>query len=125
MSLSCEGEVCSVWRESIRRARKQHCCSACRAVIRPGDFYSYTFCVNPDAGPETIRRCGSCEVTYRHLVAQCDAYNKTVNLDDARYSQADLGCALAYEDEWGDLPSDLAALPFLGADERSALLVKP
>lgn len=129
MSESCD-EYCTVHRHEIRKARKQHKCCACRAVIRPGDYYACVFSLF-EGDVDTTKRCGSCERTWQHLKKLCDEHNKLNN--DTKYPREDLSCGLSYEEEWeengwGDLPDEIAALPLLSADERGALLkpaVKP
>lgn len=110
-------EPCSVYRQKIVKARKEHACSACRAKILPGHYYSRVFCVF-EGEAETFRRCGSCEVTYRHLTELCRHHP-----DGDIAPLFDLSCGKDYAEEWGDEPPDeIARLPFLSADERSALL---
>lgn len=120
MSESCE-EYCDVHEHRIRKARKQHRCCACRAVIRPGDYYASVFTLSDD-GVATFKRCGSCETTWQHLWALCKEHNKLNN--ETLYPHEDLGCGLKYEDEWaawGPMPEHIAAAPFLSSDERGEL----
>lgn len=96
-----------------RRARVAHRCSACGLTIHPGERYQ-----NIRAGYEglvdTIKRCGRCETTYRHLLARCDGFTAI----DER-----LDCGEQYEDEWGETPpAALQAVIFATSDEASALL---
>jgi hypothetical protein len=118
VSESCE-EYCIVHRHEIRKARKEHTCCACEAVIRPGDYYACVFALGSE-GTETYKRCGSCERTWQHLKAKCDEHNK-LN-DDSLFPLEDLSCGKDYGEEWGDLPDEIASLPLLSADERGALL---
>lgn len=122
MSLSCDdGEPCAVHRHKVMKARKQHKCSACSAPILPGHYYANVFAVS-DGGADTIKRCGSCETTWQHLYRLCQAHNKAHPYNDSLYPDETLSCGLKYEEEWGDLPDDIAALPLLGSDERGSLL---
>lgn len=122
MSESCE-EYCIVHRHEIRKARKEHRCSACRAVIRPGDYYASVFSLGQD-GADTYKRCGSCERTWQHLKKLCEDHNNSPEgRGDNLFPMEDLSCGKDYEEEWGDLPDDeIAALPLLSADERGSLL---
>jgi hypothetical protein len=127
MSESCDGYF-DVHRHEIRKARKLRECSACERAIRPGDYYAYVFTVF-DGEADTTERCGACERTWQHLKTKCDEYNRTRGrrTGERLYPYEDLGCGKAYEEEWGDVPDDIAALPLLSDDERGALLrpVKP
>ncbi len=119
-----DGDPCEVSRRAICKARKQHACSACRAAIRPGDYYALAVLIG-DGTTDTYKRCGSCERTWQHLKWLCDERNR-LN-DDNLFPYEDLSCGLSYEEEWtdngwGPVPDDIAALPLLSADERGALL---
>lgn len=113
-------ECCVVHRHKICRARKEHTCSACRATIRPGDYYASVFALSNACGPENFRRCGACERTWQHLMGKCAEHNRLNN--DSLFPLEDLSCGKAYTEEWGDVPDEIAALPLLSADERGALL---
>lgn len=120
MSESCD-EYCSVHRHKVVKARKEHKCTACRAAIHPGDYYATVFACSPD-GSDSYKRCGSCEVTWQHLKKLCDEDNRRPESDGCLYPMEDLGCGKRYEDEWGDIPDEIAALPLLSAEERGRLL---
>jgi len=114
MSYYADG-VCDIYREEFRKARKEHKCAACRAIIRPGDYYCSLFTLY-DGTPDNIKRCGSCQRTHEHIRELCRAKDKEMWPDER------LGCGLSYESEWGELPEELEALPFLSPEERGALL---
>lgn len=120
MSDYCD-ESYTLHRKAIRRARKAHVCCACKLPIRAGDFYAFVFTLY-DGETHTYKRCGACEVTHQHLLALCDEQNDGYDFGGGMYPREDLGCGLAYEDEWGDVPEDIEALPFMSADERGSLL---
>ncbi len=121
MSESCDSHA-DVHRRTIVKARKQHFCSACQADIMPGDYYASVFVVG-DGDQWSFKRCGSCETTWQHLKRLCDEYNaQHANRGDNLYPMEDLSCGKDYEEEWGDLPEEIAALPMLSAAERGALL---
>jgi hypothetical protein len=53
-------EYCTVWRETERKARKQHECSCCRRRIGPGENYIVHFSIcHGDVTDEKC--CGDCE----------------------------------------------------------------
>ena len=119
MSHSCE-ETYDVYRETVRRARKQHECDACRAPIRPGDYYCAVSVVHDNVA-ETVKRCGACQRTHEHLRVLCSersSWDRENFWPDER-----LNCGLEYDEEWGsEPPNEIASLPLLGADERGVLL---
>ena len=49
-------ETYALYQESVRLARKEHVCSACKEIIRKGDKYARVFIVDSE-GPETLKRC--------------------------------------------------------------------
>jgi len=107
-------EPYSVYRERVVKARKAHQCSACGWSIQPGDYYANVATVF-DGKAETIKRCGSCQTTHKHLRKLC--------CDEDMWPDEKLGCGLAYENEWGgEPPEDIAVLPFLSGEDRSTLL---
>jgi hypothetical protein len=111
MSHYCE-EAYTVYNETVRKARKEHTCSACRFPILPGNYYASVFIVF-EGEAESLKRCGSCQKTHLHLR----------QLDPEMWPDEKLNCGKAYEDEWGEEPPDeIAELPFLSADQRGMLL---
>lgn len=121
MSDSCD-EYCTIHESAIRKARKEHSCSACSARILPGHYYRYVFTLF-DGDVSVFKRCGACDATWQHLYALCQAHNDSPEgRGDSLYPMEDLSCGKGYEEEWGDLPDDIAALPMLSADERGSLL---
>jgi predicted RNA-binding Zn-ribbon protein involved in translation (DUF1610 family) len=98
-----DGEPCSVFTESIVRARKAHKCHACGETIRAGDKYSSTFLVW-EGTAETIKRCARCQTIHLHL--------RKVR-DPETYPAERLDCGDDYEDVHGEPPpDDIAALAF-------------
>lgn len=88
MSMSCEdGEPVVVENRCIRRARKQHTCCACKRTIEPGQLYAYNFLVWDGIGT-TYRRCGACEITWRHLLALCEQHNEAITKERREYQAA-------------------------------------
>lgn len=101
-------ETYDVYAETHRRARKAHECDACGERIGPGVTYWRVFVVF-DGSAEAHKRCNRCQAIHVHLRS----------LDPGRrWPDERLACGLDYEDEWGDLPEEIAALAFaLPGDE--------
>ena len=109
-----DAEDPDVCRCVTRRARVAHVCSACGATISHGHYYTSTGVVW-EGTAETIKRCGSCELTYRHLVELGSTRGMAPDLK--------LACGLDYAEEWEtEPPEDIARLPLLTDAERGALL---
>lgn len=99
----------------IRRARKDHFCSACGETIHRGDLYSYTFGVF-DGATEQVKRCARCELIFRHL-------DSLTGPDEA--VDRELNCGHTYEYRHGEPPpEDIAALAFALRIEAQAQLLK-
>jgi hypothetical protein len=100
-------ETYSVYDERRVRARKQHICGACREPIVSGHTY-WRIGVVFEKSAETLRRCERCQALHVHLrgLGHYDVW------PDER-----LSCGQSYEDEWGDLPDDVAELAFVTAEE--------
>lgn len=123
MSDSCD-EYCTIHESTVRKARKEHKCCACSARILPGHYYRHVFTLF-DGSVDTYKRCGSCDATWQHLKELCDASNASRDSLYERghlYPREDLGCGKQYGEEWGNLPDEIAALPFLSDAERGSLL---
>ena len=109
-----DGDFADVCRTVTRRARTTHKCSACGATISPGHYYTVTGMVWGGTA-ETVKRCGSCELTYQHL--------ERIGAKVDMFPDIKLACGLDYVEEWGELPpDDIARLPLLSGAERGALL---
>ncbi len=116
MSVDCfDGEPAAVFRETMRKARKAHKCSACGEAIRVGDRYCETFMVH-DGDTTTVRRCARCELIYRHLEEKMrDSRDEVPDLE--------LKCGHEYQERWDELPPpEIAALAFVSPDDAQALL---
>lgn len=116
MSYSCDdGEPCEWYRDKLVRARAEHQCTACSRLILPGHTYSLTT-LKCDGEIHRHKRCGACELIYRHLVK--------IGAGDMRPME-NLDCGLDYEEEWGDEPPDeVAALAFMTDEEAGRALAK-
>src|ERR1700761_8053528 len=112
MSVECGDEYSTIWREDVRRARKDHKCSACNETIRRGDLYSYTFSLF-DGDTEEIKRCARCEVMYRALLKLHTGSDVTV--------APCLDCGHDFQEVFRkEPPPDLARLAFLTPSEMQA-----
>lgn len=124
MSRSCD-ESYDVYDERRVRARKAHRCGACRETIAAGHYYMRVGVVY-DGSASAIRRCLRCQALHVHLRKRChdmaaDERNRYGYSGDTMWPDEELNCGLAYEDEWGDLPDEIAALAFMtGADMQEA-----
>lgn len=110
MSVDLEGCDCNdVEREDIRVARKLHKCGACRAMIKCGEKYSYTFIVF-DRESSVTKRCMRCDAIYRHLLGLLGCSETGVDLK--------LNCGHSYEEiHREEPPEEIARLAFLTGEE--------
>lgn len=101
-----------VYDETPRRARTAKPCGACARTIAVGEIYMRVAWIF-DGHAESVNRCGACQATHQHLrnLGEADVW------PDER-----LGCGQDYEEEWGAVPDEIAALPFLSGAEASAKL---
>lgn len=107
MSQYGDGDSCSVFEESWRTAKKDHKCSACREVIRPGQRYHYTFSVF-DGDSDVNKRCERCQIIFAHLSARIRKEG-----DAEEFCDAALNCGHTYVERWEEAPPEwLAALAF-------------
>lgn len=104
MSVDVDGcETCGFHRETRRRARVNHTCSACRETIERGQFYVLAVAGGSD-GIDTIKRCLRCELIYEHLIEVSPA---------GEFPDAHLNCGHTYEEVHDNPPPAwLAALAF-------------
>lgn len=105
-----------VYREQVRRARKRHKCDACNLPILPGHYYCSVTWVC-DGTARGVKRCGSCQVTHKHLRELCRKYS-----EGDRWPNERLSCGESYEEEWGDCPDDIAALALMSVEGIGSLL---
>lgn len=104
-------ETYAVYSETVVTARKRHECDACERAIPKGARYCRVATIY-DGSVSSYKRCGACQATHEHLRA----------LDLETWPDEQLGCGLAYEDEWGAVPDEVARLPFLTDEEAGRLL---
>ena len=105
-------ETYTVYDERRVKARKEHRCGACKNAIQPGHVYVRVF-VLFDGRASSIKRCLRCQALHVHLRGMC--------CDRDMWPAEELDCGMVYEEEWGDLPEEIAALAFKsGADMQEA-----
>ena len=54
-----DGDPCSFWNVSFRKARRSHVCCECREEIKPGERYQHTFLV-AEGDREHYATCQTC-----------------------------------------------------------------
>lgn len=107
MSHSCD-ERYAVYRETQRRAIKEHRCDACDEPIARGHKYCVvTWVFDGSAGG--VKRCLRCQAIHEHLrgLGEYDMW-----------PDEELNCGEEYKDHWGvEPPEGIAELAFkTGAD---------
>lgn len=93
----------SAYCESFRKARKAHKCDACKCDIPCGGHYCYISYVW-DGSAYSVKRCLACQATHEHL--------RKLGRAKGMWPDEKLNCGIAYEEEWGELPPEIAALAF-------------
>lgn len=114
MSYSCDGSYV-IYEETEPRCRKARSCDACGETIPVGHRYTRV-AILFDGSWETVCRCRRCQALHVHLRGLCES---RAHYDDL-WPDERLACGLDYEDEWGDLPDEIARLAFMAADEMQA-----
>ncbi len=56
-----------VWREQLRRARKEHRCGECGHAIKSGDRYHYGSGISADGDAFDLKWCATCDDRLRAL----------------------------------------------------------
>jgi hypothetical protein len=64
-------DVCEVWRQTPRTARKEHRCRTCHGRILPGERYIVHFAVY-DGDPCSEKMCGPCDAAAAEFAAHHD-----------------------------------------------------
>ncbi len=94
-----------VYRETRRRARKAHVCTACDEAIAPGLTYWAVAALYRDHTVEAVKRCERCQAMHVHL--------RGLGSPLVWPAEA-LDCGENYVFEWGMEPPDhIAALAFV------------
>lgn len=103
--------MCDEWGDSTDlsrqwvKARKEHKCFACQQTIQPGELYHRT-AAEMDGTVDVFKHCATCWQICVSLWAA-----------GAQWVQYDLKCGERWEDNFGELPDDVAALAFETRDE--------
>lgn len=108
-------ECYDFYKETHRKARKGHKCDACKEAISAGHHYWLVAWVY-DGEAESVKRCERCQTIHMHLRKKC----REDGGYDALWPAEKLDCGLKYEDEWGELPDEIAALAFALPGEVTA-----
>ena len=100
-------EAYTCYDETYPQARQDHRCDACKETIPAGHHYASVSIIF--LGTITrVKRCFRCQRIHKHL--------RGLGSGDT-WPDEQLDCGEAYEDEWGRLPDDVAALAFVTPDE--------
>lgn len=119
MSVDAGEEYVDVWDETVRRARKEHRCDACRETIRRGDLYHRTATLY-DGAWDSTNRCARCEAMFRFLSPLVKG------LGDDQVCDLALNCGHKWQDNFpGEPPLIVQALAFLTQSEAQILLTAP
>lgn len=105
MSVYCgDGEPVAYYRETRRRARKQHECCACEIPILPGHVY-WVIAACWDGQVRDWKRCDRCQFIHQQLRPLCQAKDE--------WPDERLNCGHEFEEAHDRHPPDwLAALAF-------------
>jgi hypothetical protein len=103
MSFDGDYEPCDVWRDTKRRARKEHKCSACKETIQRTHFYIEHFSIF-EGEFDTFKRCMRCEAIYQHLLNVSHSDSPPMPLLDCGHSYREIHRV--------DPPDHIAALAF-------------
>lgn len=99
--------------ETIRRARREHQCSACAEPIPVGAYYC-DLRLMWEGAIKRYKRCGRCQALHTHLRDKGSFHDMWPN--------ERLDCGQDYVDEWGPLPEEIAELAFVEHEEIGRLL---
>lgn len=97
-----------IYNEQHVRAHKEHRCGACHEAIAPGHTYWRVHIVF-DGSARTVKRCERCQALHLHL--------RGISNDWDIWPDEELNCDQSYEEEWGELPPEIAALAFVRPEE--------
>jgi hypothetical protein len=103
-------EPYDLYKETPVRSRKDHRCSACKQTIPPKVTY-WKIVVVFDGTLESLKRCSRCQKLHKHL--------RELGRERDMWPDERLACGKLYQDEWGDVPVEIAALAFeLPGDQK-------
>ena len=125
MSMDGGDEYPDVWDESVRRARKEHTCGACKEPIKRGHLYSRTACLY-EGSWDFWNRCARCEAIYRFLKPLVRDLGEEDGFECEQYCDPALNCGHTFQDNFKrDAPLAVQALAFLKPEEAQLLLSAP
>jgi len=104
----CDTEVCDVFNDEWRRARKAHKCDACGETIRSGDLYM-NIAMLLDGNWETVKSCARCRQMFLKIV---------------RFTGEAADPTLRCGEVWEDPPDHVAALAFILPNEAQSFADK-
>ena len=81
-------EVCSVWKVSWRKAKKEHKCCECGDAIKLGERYEYIFCIF-EGEPDNYKTCEFCAEEFARLAKK--------HGNDFNMCKTDLACVLVWD----------------------------
>jgi hypothetical protein len=91
-----DGDGGKFWRETKRRARKDHRCTECRRRIQSGEEYWSSFGVHEYGGAYTGKTCAHCHVAQEWLMKQCDGFIYEMVREDIEEHVLEFGLVSTY-----------------------------
>jgi hypothetical protein len=108
-----DADPVAAYKETWRKARKDHWCCACRETIPRGHLYHYCSFVFDGRG-ESLKHCARCWEIYLFISDAQDDPRASVNLE--------LNCGMSWKDAFEeDPPEEVAALAFMTPEEGQKL----
>jgi len=131
MSFDGDGEYADVWRQTTRRARKEHACSACHQTIERGHLYVEHVIIG-GGDVDNLKRCARCDAAiYQHLMALSSERREARrrgglgDFDDFDQPMPALNCGHTYKEVHGvEPPEHIARLAFMTQDEMQREMEK-
>lgn len=115
MDYNAEGP--DAYKESWRKANKEHKCCACGEAIRKGDRYHYVSGIW-DGEPSWFKHCARCWLMYEAIVGNSDH-------GDEGQVVLTLDCGMSWEEVFDEPPPPkVAALAFLTPEEGQQLVTE-
>lgn len=103
-----DADLCPVWRETPRKARKQHTCTGCGELISPGHRYIATASMY-DGNWSDWKHCVRCSALFDAIAAKSrEASGSYVVAIDPGFA-----CGETWADNFGPPPPEVEALAFM------------
>ncbi len=108
-----DAELCPVWRETTRCARKQHRCLGCRELIEPGHSYNETRSIF-DGRWSTWKHCARCWALLQAISTETRKRSGSyvVSIDPQ------FACGETWIENFGPPPQNIEKLAFMLQGER-------